>query len=223
MGGRNKCIVAKINSIFGIVAGRFLGVKRCLSPREATRAKLMDPPRLINGTLHSPFFIFVRCAGQYDDLDLLGQLGLNGYSRAVKVPGRDDKSCVYITSDAQWMHIGDNYFYALWHMPELKQQIKDLATKHDIFTCSVGDCDDSFNFAYYRDGQLVRKYVVSDPHWNGGEVTEDFGPPLPGEEEAMQQKDPLETILSIARSVGIDTRHTPEAVRIYTKSSGLAC
>src|SRR5262249_22754369 len=47
----------------------------------------MTNPFLIPGILHSPYFIFVRCAGKYSDVDLLHRFGLPKYTRTRKVPG----------------------------------------------------------------------------------------------------------------------------------------
>jgi hypothetical protein len=92
-----------------------------------------------------------------------------------------------------------------------------LAKRHDVFACSVGDSDHSYDFVYYHGGRLRRKYVVEDPHWHGGSVAEDYGLPLPGESEANQVPDELTRVLFLASLLGIDLQHEGKSVRIYTK------
>jgi hypothetical protein len=88
---------------------------------------------------------------------------------------------------------------------------------HDVFACSVGDCDRSFDFVYYRGSRLVRKYVVADPDFRGGVVVEDVGRPLPGEWAAFRQAGELSIVLGIAASLGIKTDYTERDVRVYAQ------
>lgn len=172
-------------------------------------------------TLRSPYFIFIRCAGQYDDIELLHQLGIHGFVRDSEPTG---KLCVFVTEDKQWTHVADDWFYTLWHgrhTPARFEGIQTLARKHDIFTCSVGDVDESFDFVYYSGGRLMREYVVEDPDFKGGKVVQDMGPLLPNEEKSLKEPDPLKRVLGIAQSLGIDTQHRRDQIRTYSKEYAL--
>jgi len=165
------------------------------------------------GSLHAPFFIFIKCAGAYSDADLLRRFGLSGYQRVSAPP--DSGPYVCLTEDGQWMHIADDWSYTLWHRPSTWETLAETAKNHDVFACSTGDCDYSWQFVYYRHGRLLRKYVVDDPHYRkGGIVVEDFGIPLEAEESATQLSDESEIVLTIAASLGIDVNHRAKEIRV---------
>ena len=44
--------------------------------------------------------------------------------------------------------VADDWHYTLWHMPSTRPALQALGRGCDVFACSVGDCDRSFDFAY---------------------------------------------------------------------------
>src|SRR4029079_5465413 len=100
-----------------------------------------------------------------------------------------------------WTLLADDWYYTLWHLKSTQLAIASLAARHDVFACSVGECDHSFDFIYYKNGQLIRKYVVVYPSFTRREVVEDFGDPLPGETAALQHECELHVVLTIAHSI----------------------
>ena len=166
------------------------------------------------GSLYASYFIFIKCAGAYSDADMLLRFGLTDYQR-VPAP-LDFGPYVCLMEDSEWTHIADDWSYTLWHRPSTWETIAEIAKDHDVFACSIGDCDYSWQFVYYRHGRLLRKYVVDDPHYQkGGMLVEDFGIPLEGETEAKKQTDELGTVLTIAASLGIDVAHRTKEIRVY--------
>lgn len=166
-----------------------------------------------DGKLYAPYYIFLRCAGEYADWDLLERFGLGGYKRVKSAPRM--LRYAIIADDGTWTLLADDWFYTLWHKKTTRSTIEKLAEQHDIFACSVGDCDRSFDFVYYQDGRLVRKFVVADPNFRGGTVVENFGEPLPAEADAFKQNDELRIVLELAASLGIKTQYTEAQARIY--------
>jgi hypothetical protein len=164
------------------------------------------------GSLHAPYFSFLRCR-RYTDAELLSRFGLPGY-RLARATTRLSRYAV-LGDDGEWTMIADDWFYTLWHMSSTRPEIEVLAGECDVFACSVGDCDRSFDFVYYRDGRLVRKYVVADPHFQGGVVTEDFGDRLPGEAAAFTESDEVRIALGIAASLGIKIDYAVHEARVY--------
>jgi hypothetical protein len=173
----------------------------------------MTSSLFIHGELHAPHFIFLRSAGKYSDTDLLHWFGLSTYRRTKTAapPGR----YALLANDGQWTLIADDWYYTLWHMRSTRSTLAALAQNCDVFACSVGDCDQSFDFVYYRASHLVRKYVVADPHFRGGVVVENIGKPLPGESAAFKQPGELRIVLGIAASLGIKTDYTERDIRVY--------
>jgi hypothetical protein len=166
-----------------------------------------------NGRLRAPYFIFVRAAGRYSDADLLNLFGLATY-RPTQAPRRLGRYAV-LAGDGEWTMLADDWFYTLWHMPATRQAVRQLAQGCDVFACSVGDCDCSFDFVYYRDSRLVREYVVTDPEFRGGNVVTNAGEPLPGETAAFREAGELQIVLAVASSLGIRTAYSPSDVRAY--------
>jgi hypothetical protein len=171
-------------------------------------------PLIVHGRLHAPYFIFLRCAGRYSDSDLLQNFGLADYRPRKGLP--DFGRYAILAADGQWSLIADDWHYTLWHKPSTRPLLANLGETCELFACSVGECDRSFDFVYYRDARLVRRYVVADPHFQGGVVVENIGQPLPGESAAFQQSDELEIVLVIARSLGIPTDYSEHDLRIYS-------
>jgi hypothetical protein len=172
----------------------------------------------VQGSLHTPYFIFARCAGRYGDDQLLNRFDLGDYLPVTSIPpyGR----YAILADDGRWVMIADDWFYTLWHKKTTRPAIEELASQCDVFACSVGDCDHSFDFVYYRNGRLVRKHVVADPDFRGGKVVENIGEPLAGEAAAFEKKDDeLNIVLTIAGSLGIKTNYSEGEVRLYATSA----
>jgi hypothetical protein len=173
----------------------------------------MNDTLFIDGRLHTPYFIFVRCAGRYSDADLLQQLGLAAYRRTKSA--RLLEHYAIFADDGQWTMIADDWYYTLWHMPSTRPALEELGRSCDVFAGSVGECDHSFDFVYYQNSRLVRRYVVDDPDFRGGIIVENTGVPLPGEAAAFKEADELRIVLGIAASLGIRTDYTEKDVRVY--------
>lgn len=172
----------------------------------------------IEGKLHAPYFVFLRCTGRYSDEDLLDRFGLLSYrpTRSVRRHG----PYAILADDGEWTMIADDWYYTLWHLKTTRPALEVLAESCDVFACSVGDCDHSFDFVYYRDSHLVRRYVVADPDFRGGSIVENVGEPLPGESTAFEQTDEMNIVLNIAASLGIKIDYSDRDIRVYAPSDG---
>lgn len=178
----------------------------------------MKPLHITSGHIHAPYFIFIDGGTVYSDEEAMKLLGIEGFAASSRL--EFPNHFLHITDDGRWLHVVDDWLYTQWHSKTIRGRIAKLATKHDIFTCSVGDTDHSFDFEYYRGGVLVRRYVVEDPSYDGGAVTVDFGNPLPGEATAFEHSDEVSRVLEVARSVGVEIDHHPERIRSFTKPYG---
>jgi len=175
----------------------------------------MKPLHITGGHIHAPYFIFIDGGTIYGDEEVMALLGIEGFSPASHLEAPNH--FLHITDDGRWLHIVDDWLYTQWHSKTIRDRIAKLASKHDIFTCSVGDADYSFDFDFYQGGFLVRRYVVEDPNYDGRSVSEDFGQPLPGEAAAFEHADLAMRVLDVARSVGVTIDHSPECIRSFTK------
>jgi len=169
------------------------------------------------GHLSQPFFIFIRAKGKLSDQDVLKRLGIADFIRVDWVPDVGSKPYVLVTDDSEWIHIMDNWSYSLWHDPEVRDCIAQIGAEFETYACSIGDADRGFDFVYYLDGDLRRKYVVQSPNYNDRVVTEDIGDPLSGEAEALRHKDEWGIVLELAVSLGINIQHDLSRIRIYQK------
>jgi hypothetical protein len=166
-----------------------------------------------NNHLSAPQFIFVRCAEKCPDVDLLQAFGLSTYRRAKWLWGLE--RYVVLADDGQWTMVADDWFYTLWHMSSTRPAIEKLGRNYEVFACSINDWDYSFEFVYYSDGRLVRRYVVKDLGFRRGQVVENFGEPLPGESVAFREADELDIVLKVAASLGIRVDYTKRDIRVY--------
>jgi hypothetical protein len=174
-------------------------------------------PRFFGDQLHAPYFIFLRDGGSHSDLDLLRLFGLSTYQPSK--PTNRRHRYVLFANKGPWTLIADDWWYTLWHMPSTRPTIATLGESCDVYACSVGDCDHSFDFVYYQNSRLVRQYVVVDPDFRSREVAENIGDPLPGESTAFQQFEATDIVLGIANALGIRTDFTEQeqlTLRLYS-------
>jgi len=169
----------------------------------------------MNNRLHAPYFIFMRCAGEYSDADLLAKFGIRDYKRTSEPPKMGPHATLFDSGD--WVMLADDWYYTLWHLPTTRPAIKKLSQFTDVYACSVGDCDHSFDFIYYKNGKLARKYVVADPDFKSSIIVEDIGQQLPGESDALQLDDQLETVLAISDAMGICGPRPGDKLRFYAR------
>ena len=162
----------------------------------------------------SPYLIFMKCDGRYSDTDLLGEFGVADYEPICAVPQHGPYTAFCTCGD--WTLIADDGRYSLCSSPTTRIAICRLSEHMDIFAHTVGDCDNSFDFIYYRNGTRVREYVVVDPDFNSSIVKLDFGKPLPGENEAPALDDRFFGMLTIPRALGIPTPTLDSEYRIYS-------
>lgn len=169
--------------------------------------------RFVANRLMAPYYIFVRARNRTPDAEFLRMLGLSDYRPTPTIPPCSPHAC--LADDGTWTMIADDWTYTVWHMPSTRPTLRALAQTCDVFACSVGDCDESFDFDYYEGGSLVRRYRVYDPDFKGGRLIEDDGAPLPGEAAAFMATNNLRIVLEIADSLGIRTDYRPEEIRRY--------
>jgi hypothetical protein len=177
----------------------------------------MTYPVLDSGGLHSAFFIFVRHPHPYSDAELLTRFNLGSYRRASGVAPLS--RLAVISDDGAWTMLADDMHYTLWHMGTTRPAIEAIAKQHDVFACTEGDSDRSFDFMYFKNGQLVREYAVSSPLYSDRVVDLDFGVPLPGE-SALLSKDGHNIGLDLAGTLGIKTRFAVSDSRLYVSTAG---
>ena len=180
--------------------------------------------QLIKNSFYTPYFIFIKDNSNLNDEELLKKIELEDYelvtdkSELHASGNKINKRYLYITEDEKWKHLMDDWLYTLWHDKNVKTRIKNLSKEFEIFCCSIGDCNDSFDFVHYQNGKENREYVVVDPNFNGGQITKEFGRPFEIENIALSKKGQLEKVLLIAQSLGINTNHRLDKVRCYGRT-----
>lgn len=174
---------------------------------------------LQNKTFLSGFYIFIKIEVQAGDEEILELLELEDYELVKGEQERKEnflgKRYVFLAEDGTWTHIMDDGYYTLWHDQKIRDTLEGIAKYFDVFHCSVGDSDNSFDFVYYKKGELIRAYGLDYPNYVEGKVARDIGTPLPIEAEALALKSPKEKVLTIAKSLGINIEHDLDAVRCY--------
>lgn len=174
-----------------------------------------------NNILYSPFYIFIKFGYPISDEDVLDKLGIRDYQELSLKETKEEYireiNKFYITELGDWTHIIDGW-YGLWYS-DIRTYIDEIAKNHEVFYASIGDIDDSFDFVYYQNSILRRKYVVEDPHFSRNKlvIKENYGSSLVGEEKILLQrdKDPWYTITELAQNIGISLNHPLENIRAY--------
>ena len=161
--------------------------------------------------------IFMNSVGQYSDAELLGEFGITK-AKPINEPPERGPHATFCTCKS-WTVLIDDWYYSLWHSETTRPAIRRLAQNMDIYACSVGECDNSYDFIYYRNGARVREYVVVDPDMKSSIVKVDFGDPLPGETETLAEDDPCFGMLTIPVALGIPVPANNNEYRLYSHSA----
>lgn len=122
-----------------------------------------------------------------------------------------------LAHDGTWLHLIDDCYF-IYHARGLQARLVELVRARglDMFRCTVGDCDESYDFSYYCRGELVREVQVSSPRFNDQIVDVDRGALLPFEREhgpMVPVREP--SLLCLAASLGIQTHYGELELRRY--------
>jgi hypothetical protein len=166
----------------------------------------------MTGNLCLPYWIALRPSGQYSDAVLLDIFGLTGYRQSSSRPHLEP--CVVLANCGEWALIADGLAYILSNRLSTRPAVEALGRQCEVFECYLADCIDEFEFAYYRDGRLIRRYSVTEGQ-DGPVLLADVGDVLPGEVDAATQPYRPETRLAVAAALGIKTTFTEQDVRCY--------
>ncbi len=175
----------------------------------------MERIQINNGVVFSPFYVFIKGVGKLTDKNLLESFGIKNAEIVSDRTGINKSTSLFITEDSKWIHLMDYWDYSLYHNEIENGYIQKLSEGFDIFTCSVGDSDKSFEFKYFVDGQLIREYMVEGPNYKGGRVARNYGTKLISEESALLNEDELDKVVEIAKGIGIEFEHSKEKIRHY--------
>ncbi len=179
-------------------------------------------PFLKWGYLHTPFMIYVRSRNALSDNDFMKAFGLQDYQKMFP-PLSPSYLRVVFANDTEWIHIADDFHYTLWHSPKTAEVVEGYSKSYDIFRCSIGDIDESFEFEYYQNGSLIRKLIFEhDVFKNSKTVTVDRGTKLPGEPKNLSDliTSSVKMFPTITQSLGITRANDPLQNRFYGKIAG---
>ena len=172
------------------------------------------------GYLATPFMIYVRSYNVISDQEFMEIFGLKNYQKRAISDSKLFDSHVIFTNDFEWTHIADDLGYTLWHSPRTSEVIAELGKSYDIFRNSIGDIDDSFEFEYYRNGKLARKFDYEHNVFKGTRsITAEVGSKIIAEPNTFEE---LHTAAEkmfpeITKALGIVRVTDPTQLRYYAK------
>ncbi len=173
-------------------------------------------PAFPHGVLHTPFVIAIRNRNLGDE-PLLAWMGRADYRPAEP---RLTHPRVYLTEDAEWTLIADDWAYTLFHWCR-EHRLRDAARWGEVFAFWVGDADRGYGFSHYVNGERRREYIVDSPHFDDRVVVADEGPRLAAESAALHsQEDATVIVWTLAASLGIETDHRNKRLRCYGPMAG---
>lgn len=152
------------------------------------------------GRLHTPFRIFLRSPTRLEKQEILNAFSLLEYISCT--PKSLHRQTWMIDLD-DWLLIADDWFYTLWHLHTTRQAIASLALDTDVYFDVVGECDESYGFAIYQNGSLVREVQVDSPNYSDQILKVDHGTRLPVESDSLLTSDIDAYVDKIAEHLGI--------------------
>ncbi len=176
-----------------------------------SRAEILDG---INENYFSPYRIFIKSGSELTDDEILNHLGIKDYKLETEKP--DWKSrYLFLSENDGWVHLMDDWSYSLWHNKTIRNNIQSLSQRFEIFTCSIGDIDNSFDFTYLKNGEIIRQYIAEDPNFKKLVIVKNIGKPFPIETEALKLKDTAKKVTMIAKHLGLNLNYTKDQMRVY--------
>jgi hypothetical protein len=157
--------------------------------------------RLYKHHVFSPHFIFIKGITQLSNSEILKLLGIKLIDEITIEQYSDSEDEILITRIGEWVHVIDNWYYKLWASENVCNKIKQLGNDYELFECSTGDSDESFEFQHYKNGNLVREY--KDEDYRGG-ITTNFGDKLPNEDDILKEGNILLLVMKLAQSIGVE-------------------
>lgn len=167
-------------------------------------------------SINFPSYICIKGISEKSDLEVLKLLNITSdITQAYNELTAAEDFDIFVSRDDQWIHIIDNFFWMLNESEVVAKRIETLGEHYELYTCSVGDADLSFDFKYFKNGKLRREYVVKSPNFNNEVIAVNFGDALSGETEGLRKKDQIEKVLFIAQSLGIKIPTNFEKLTAY--------
>lgn len=108
-------------------------------------------PLLRNGTFIAPFYVFIKSPESHTS-GILSALKLSEWECFDGPVGQSfdrDNRHFYLARSKDWLHIMDDGYYTLWNDQTFRERIPALSRHFPIFTCWVGDTEDSFGFRLF--------------------------------------------------------------------------
>lgn len=180
--------------------------------------------KINNKKFDSGFYTFIKSENKLSDKDLLTRLKIYNYQYLPEEKKKEafqyDSSKLYITEVDEWTHVMDDWGFSfrkhLW-MHKEKVIIRNLAKSFEVFQCSIGDSDGSFDFRYYKEGILQREYIIRNKKLSFTEtyIAKNLGNPFVKEEIALKKPGEINKVLSVAELLGIKINHELAKIRSY--------
>jgi len=175
-----------------------------------------------SGELWSPFYIIVKDYGRLDFSELFQLLKIERYSHRIRENkikiGKNSSDVLFVIRRGDWIQIMDNWGYKLWHDKKIRKDIEQLSKSYEIFHFSMGDIDYDYDFSYYKNGELIRKFSIEKRSSKNMVVIEDFGTPFQNEPKTNKFEEPFEIVIPIAKSLGITFEHNLKDIEVYSKN-----
>ena len=170
---------------------------------------------IYNNIPHSPFFIFINGLTKLNNIEILKFIGFDNVKEVYNIDSLKDDNCIYLSTSENWVNIMDNGAYELYYSKKFNDKITELSKTYNIFMCSVGECDKSFEFKFYNNSQLTRHLKVDSPKFDDQITAIDLGTPLKGEVPSNNIIDELEYVIKLANSLEIDIPTDSNKIKCY--------
>lgn len=157
--------------------------------------------------LDSPARLHIKGADEIDNGYLIRELGLTSYSllhNDQQIVWDDlSKRRLYLFETIGWKHLYDDFSYYLYNNPSIRDRIQALGSKFDMLWCSVGDCDESFEYLYYNNGAKRRELIVDSPSYRDRVIRTSIGEPFKFESDLFDKPSEIDLLEDIERGFGI--------------------
>ena len=174
-------------------------------------------PLMAPGLLHSYHVVFVRLRGKMSDQEVLRAMGLVGLKVLDPVeqiqlvgPGH-----VFLARSSGWLHVAGDWMQTLDRALGDRQVLRDLSVSADVVELIIGDCDQSYKYSVWKDGELRRRRVVESPGFTDRVLTEDVGELLPNESPELLENAGGKVQAKVLEWLGIEVLRLPGEVLRY--------
>lgn len=149
-------------------------------------------------------FIFIKDNNELSPSQIIEALNIHTINPSIEENGILEE--LQFIRKNNWIYLIDHGWHLYVFLDYLYSGLSRIGKKYELFFCTAGDVDTSYDFKYYNNKELVRDFSFQfENHSDGeGKIVSDYGTPFLVEEELDNINEPFDKIFALMKSFSFD-------------------